>query len=385
MNVKLIRICLLIIILFIAQNFCGFVQSSSLEIHPAAEVVSIRDSGPLQFDKVIRARDGGYSSRFKDRSVWLFGDTVLTEPGHDGNNWLSSSWCWTKDFDAHDGIENLIEPIDETGVPDEFLPFTDEELAYNKVHFRQDMPARERSRYALWPGPVIVDPNRNSALVFYAKLKAGGKGPFDFNVLGNSLAVWKSPDTKLIRPKVKPGSDDETLLFPKGDIHIGQGALVVDDWIYVYGCDTHKDDKGVSWPCYVGRVKFKDALKRKAWQFYAGDNRWSQDFKEAISIMDAAPMLSVHWNEHLKKYLSVYSKQLVNKIAIRTAERPEGPWSDAQVVLECIAPTNEKMWSYCGLAHPEFSREAGRIEYLTYYRETGFLKGEIRLIELTFK
>ena len=96
-------------------------------------------------------------------------------------------------------------------------------------------------------------------------------------------------------------------------------------------------------------------------------------------------MLSVHWNEHLKKYLSVYSKQLVNKIAIRTAERPEGPWSDAQVVLECIAPTNEKMWSYCGLAHPEFSREAGRIEYLTYYRETGFLKGEIRLIELTFK
>ena len=77
--------------------------------------------------------------------------------------------------------------------------------------------------------------------------------------------------------------------------------------------------------------------------------------------------------------------RIVNKIAIRTADRPEGPWSDAQDVVECIAPTNEKMWSYCGLAHPELSREAGRIEYLTYYRETGFFKGEIRLIELVFK
>jgi hypothetical protein len=247
------------------------------------------------------------------------------------------------------------------------------------------VPAKERSRYALWPGPVIVDPNGNSALVFYTKLKAGGKGPFDFNVLGNSIAVWKSPNTKIVRPKDRPELNDVTLLFPKGDIHIGQGAVVVNDWIYAYGCDTLKDDDGTSWPCYVGRVKFKDTLKCSEWRFYIGNGNWNQDFKEAISVMDAAPMLSVHWNKHLKKYLAVYSKQLVNKIAIRTADRPEGPWSDAQVVVDCIAPTNEEMWSYCGVAHPELSREDGRVEYLTYYRETGFFKGEIRLIELTFK
>jgi hypothetical protein len=385
MTLKLSQAFLTGIFLFIPIYFCESAQSNPSETQPAVEVLSIRDLGPLQFNQVIRARDGGFSTRFKERSVWLFGDTVLSKPDSDGSNWRSSTWCWTKDFNAQDGIENLIEPVNETGVPNEFLPFTEEELAYNKMYFRQDLSAEERSRYALWPGPVIVDPNGSSALVFYAKLKAGGKGPFDFKLLGHSLAVWKSPDEKLIRPKVRPDLDDETLLFPKGDIHIGQGAVVVKDWIYACGCETQKDDKGVSWPCYVGRVKFKDALKRNAWQFYTGDDNWSHDFKEALSVMDAAPMLSVHWNEHLKKYLAVYSRQFVNKIAIRTADRPEGPWSDAQIVVDCIAPTNEQMWSYCGLADKELSREAGRIECLTYYREIGFFKGEIRLIELVFK
>jgi hypothetical protein len=101
--------------------------------------------------------------------------------------------------------------------------------------------------------------------------------------------------------------------------------------------------------------------------------------------MDTAPALSVHWNEYLGKYLAVYSNQLVSKISIRTAERPEGPWSDSQVVVECVAPTNGKIWSYSGLAHPEFARDNGRVEYLTYYRETGSFTGEMRLVEVSFK
>ena len=390
MNIKLIQVSLLSVILFISPNICESAQPDKqlnpTGDHPPVEVLSIRDLGPLQFHKVIRSRDGGYSARFGDRSVWLFGDTVLTEPGYNGNSWLSSSWCWTKDFNAQDGISNLIEPVDATGVPGEFLPFTEKELAYNNIHFRQDVPSEKRSRYGLWPGPVIVDPNGSAAFVFYSKLIAGSNGPFDFDVLGHSLAVWKSPDQKLIRPKIRPDLEDNTILFPKGDVHIGQGAVVVEDWIYSYGCDTYKDDKGgVSWPCIVGRVKFEDALKRNEWQFYAGHGRWSKDFTDAVSVMDAAPMLSVHWNEHFKKYLAAYSRQLENKIMIRTANRPEGPWSDVHVSVDCLAPSTGKMWSYCGLAHPEFSRENGRIEYFTYYRETGIFKGEIRLIELTFK
>lgn len=46
---------------------------------------------------------------------------------------------------------------------------------------------------------------------------------------------------------------------------------------------------------------------------------------------------------------------------------------------------DDKAWTYCGMAHLEFARDKGRVEYSTYYRETGFLMGEMRLVEITFK
>jgi hypothetical protein len=54
-------------------------------------------------------------------------------------------------------------------------------------------------------------------------------------------------------------------------------------------------------------------------------------------------------------------------------------------VIEGVAPTQEKKWNYSGLAHPEFSQDNGRVEYLTYYRETVFLEGETRLVEVVFR
>ncbi|MBI4568599.1 MAG: hypothetical protein HY719_09385 [Planctomycetes bacterium] len=44
-------------------------------------------------------------------------------------------------------------------------------------------------------------------------------------------------------------------------------------------------------------------------------------------------------------------------------------------------PLNKDEWDYCGLGHAEFMREGGRVEYVTYYRPTEFLKGEMRLVE----
>jgi hypothetical protein len=94
--------------------------------------------------------------------------------------------------------------------------------------------------------------------------------------------------------------------------------------------------------------------------------------------------LSVHWNEHLRRYLAVYSTPLINTIEIRTALRPEGPWSASRVVFKGKAPSTET-WDYCGMAHAELARESGRIEYVTYCRETGFLRSEIRLVEMTLR
>jgi hypothetical protein len=363
----------------------GHQDQDNSNISSSVGVASIRDLGPLKFHNSIRGRDGGFSANFKGRAVMVFGDTVLNAPGDDGMNWLSNSFCRTRDFDAQDNLNDLTDPLNSGGVAKHFLPFTEEEAVYNAAHFRPDVTGDKRSRYALWPGPVLVGPKGDKAMVFYSKLMAGSKGPFDFKLLGISLAVWESPDTSPIRPEVRTKSEDPTILLPQGDVKIGHGAMVAGDWIYAYGSETQKDANGVSWPCIVGRVKYGRALERDAWRFYAGDGRWSKDFNDAVTIMDTAPALSVHWNEYLGKYLAVYSRQFENEIAIRTANNPEGPWSQPVVAAKCLFPATKGAWTYCGMAHNAFTKEAGRIEYFTYCREVDFLKGEIRLIQVTFE
>jgi hypothetical protein len=312
--------------------------------------------------------------------VWTFGDTILGSAGEDGSLFRSSTWCWTKDLNARNGINGFDEPVDGKGAPGEFLPFTEEESEHNKRYNREDLPDDKRSRWALWPGPLVVSAEAGNAYVFYVKIFAR-VGVLNFEATGYSIAVWEALDKPIIRPKVRPAADDPTILFPKGDVVLGQAAVCVGNWLYVYGCET----KGLSWPCIVARVRFEDALRREAWQFFAGDARWSTDWKDALPVMNAAPMLTVHWNGYLGKYLAVYSTPLENSMSIRTADRPEGPWSASQVIFKCIVPGREDAWNYSGLAHPEFAQDNGRVEYITYYRETGTLRGELRLVEVLFK
>jgi hypothetical protein len=150
---------------------------------PAAVVSAVRDLGALRFLGVVRGRDIGFSARFRDKSVWVFGDTPLDYPGTDGSSWRSSTWCWTRDFDAHDGLSDLNEPLDSNDVPGEFLPFTGKEQEYNAVHNRDTLPADERSRWGLWPGPLVVDPATGKAFVFYSKVFSK-VGPWAFEDVG---------------------------------------------------------------------------------------------------------------------------------------------------------------------------------------------------------
>ncbi|MDD5224313.1 MAG: DUF4185 domain-containing protein [bacterium] len=358
----------------------GLIACGSTPRPPAGEVASTREIGPVKFQDAIRGRDGGFSARFGGKSVWVFGDTALESAAADGATWRSSTWCRSTDSDPSDGIDCRDEPLDANNAPYEFLPFTNEEFNYNQAHFRTDIPEADQSRWALWPGPVVVDPDSGKALVFYSKVFAR-PGAWNFEMVGYSFATWESPDLLPVRPEVNPGADEPTLLFPEGATQIGSGALIHDGYVYVYGCRS----EWLSWPNFLGRVRFSEALNRQAWEFYQGANTWNGNLDTAVKVLEAATMITVHWNDYLKKFLAVYSTPLVNTLSFRTADRPEGPWSDAREFHQGLAPLDSEQWDYSGLAHPEFARENGRIEYVSYYRPTEFLKGETRLVEVTFK
>jgi len=203
--------------------------------------------------------------------------------------------------------------------------------------------------------------------------------PWEFSRHGTSIAVWTDPTQPPARLSGGGGSAD---LFSAEEPAWGSGAVAAGDDLYAYACQC----RGFDCPCLVARVPLESALEREAWRFHAGSGRWSSDWRDARPVMEAAPYLTVHWNDHLGSYLAIHAVPGERTIALRTADRPEGPWSEPRLYVVGLAPPPHRYHNAAALAHPEFARDGGRVEYITYFRDTGpFWTGETRLVEITFE
>jgi hypothetical protein len=78
---------------------------------PALRVLSVTELGPIEQSAMIRGRDGGYSGRAFDHSVWLYGDTVLSMENEEGSSWCNNTASWTQDFDASDNMSSTCHPL----------------------------------------------------------------------------------------------------------------------------------------------------------------------------------------------------------------------------------------------------------------------------------
>ncbi len=358
---------------FAAGSGCGGSAGSS----PGVYVVSAKDLGALETNPEIRGRDGGYGGVFDGRSVWIYGDTVLRDPAADGRSWRHNSWSYTYDLDSSDGVTGFEEPVDAAGAPVELFPQTDDERAFNDVHFVDPCTVDPcGARLAVWPGPMVVDPGRSRALLFYHLVYAE-PGPFNFTFLGCSIATWDDAGQAPVRPVVAPGTAHPTLLFANGEPDFGAAALCVGDTLYAYACRSDDWDK----PCILARVPLADALDRSRWRYYVGGGRWSDELSLARPVIEACDIFSVAWNQALGCYLAVYSQTLDTKTMIRTAPAPEGPWSAPVLAFYTIPPTDDG-WTYDALAHPELERDGGRVQIVSYSRVIGFLAAEVRLVEV---
>jgi hypothetical protein len=342
---------------------------------PALRPLATRELGALRWDPAVGGRDGGYSGRVGDRALWVFGDTGgRTRPGHLG--FANNTACVTADGDARDGLFPMEEKLDPDGYLLEFLPLTADEAAYERAHADPATCGDACEGVALWPGPVIHDPARRRVLIVYAKLYQR-PGPLDITVVGTSLAVWDaSLAGTAVRPVVAPDSDEPTLLFRAGEGELAAAALAVDDTLLAYTCAGD----GFDAPCRLARAPLADPLRRAAWEFWGGSG-WSPAWSDAAELFQGAPMMTVHWNAHGAVWVATYARPAGNEVAIRTAPRPEGPWSDEAVIHAGREPLVGST-SYGGLMHPELSRDGGKIEYLTYYlHETG----TIELVEVAWE
>lgn len=332
-------------------------------------VVSVQNLGVMETPATIDGRDGGTSGRFMGRSVWVYGDTVATAKGTFPTTWRNNSMSWTADLDGTDGITGFVQPEDSAGAAREFFPRTKKEASFNAAHVDVgDGTCAEPcgARYAIWGSGPIDDPERSRALLIYGKVYSE-PGAFNFSILGTSIAVWEDFDAGPTRPKVNAGLDDPNLLFDSSEGEFGIPA-VADGYLYLFSCSGGPHNSN---GCRLGRAKMADVLERSAWAFRTG-NGWSPEVGSAVALFSGSPNMTVHWNEHLGRWLAVYMDW--GKIVARTAKRIEGPWSDPTTVF--VPRTDNPLHA---LAHAEYQERDGAVEYISYLDHKGFSLLSVRL------
>jgi len=350
---------------------------------PPGSVRLVEDLGPVTWDHRILGRDGGLSARWGDDTIWVFGDTVMSVSGADGDQWADNSSVITSDHDASDGV-SLVEPdgvehLDTARLPSEYLPLSPWEADFN----RRNHPARCGtpgvgdcgSQYFLWPGPVVADPARDRILFFLASGRRHGRIS-GYRMWGSGVAVWHAKTGQTTRPQQGSGIGtlvgDRWTMFGREEVRYPTMTMTVGDTLYAYGCE---DAGQLEFHCRLARVPLAEATSRRAWRFYTGRDNWSADNRTAVRVFHGSHSGSVFYNRHLRRYMVVYG---FTAAYYRTAPHPWGPWSRPVRMFDTVPPVRD--FTYFVLAHPEYGN--GRVLYLTYTRPTEF-GWEVRLTRVT--
>lgn len=352
---------------------CGSTQGPP----PALRIVAVHDLGTIPTNPDILGRDGAVSARFQGYSVWLYGDTFLANPNADGRGLISDSWSFTSDLNAQDGISGFQERLDPSGAPEMILPETSAEFAFNQAHNGNPCQVQPcGARWALWPSSIVTDSVNNRALIFYMVVYSL-PGTFNFQAVGNSVAIWSDINQQPQRPAFNPAivQDHPDLIFDQTQPNFGTAALIVGGTLYIYGCGTPNDssDKG----CRLAKVDSSSVLNSSTWNFYSGNGTWSGQLSDAVSVIPDANILTVSWNEYLQQYVAVYSQLLSDDVMIRTAPNPEGPWSGERRLFTAMQPASGNV--YDARTHSEYDLHGGETIFITYSRATGPFSSEVRL------
>ncbi len=266
-------------------------------------VESVRDLGVVGKPATVVGRDGGESALIGGKLLWTFGDTMFAPKSEDGANMRTNTAALAN---PRRPLE-VTEPTDAQGAPQQAVPFTDEELRYNRDSGKPD------DRMALWIGG-IAPPDADHGLAFFTVLHVG-PGMFNYTPRGIATAVFDAGATQARR--------NEGMLFAAEEPGFAR-PLVHEGKLYLYGGLPGNKEGG----CGVARAPLAQATDRAAYQFWNG-KAWTKDVRSTAVVFAHIPGgVTVSYNRHLGQFLAVHSGFLENDVRGLTSPRPEGP-------LEC--------------------------------------------------
>jgi len=345
---------------------------------PIPPIQSVTPMGTVLQNPVIQARDGTFSALLNGKSYWLFDDTAMTKANATGNNFIDNSLSWATKLDASSGITLNGDYLDATGVPTEFMPYLPWEAQYNTEHSSTNCNAHPPcAEIAMWPGPLVPDPVRNRALIFYIEIWRES-GASTWTTLGTGIAIWANG--KITRPVVNPGSQYDTLMWTGTQTGYGGGWVVEGSTLYAYGCAAGFLVQN----CAIGQVALANATVPADWTYYTSSGTWSSNAADAVTIFQGgAAGNSVFYDSYLGVYVAIYSGVFSDDVYYRVSDTPWGPWSNQTLIFAGL-PGYQGNADYAALAHPEFASGNGQTQYVTYVQDTGFLAQSLQLVQVVF-
>ncbi len=305
----------------------------------------------------------------KSRTLWLFGDSFIG-PVRDG-----------KHAEGTTMVNNTIaiSPISVIPPAPDALTFHWSQTPDHKPaawSIPEGTPTGEKAEW-FWPaGGGIVAPGgdvegKERLLLFMIKLGRRADVPKDsiwnFEARGTTLLTIPNPQDapdqwlKLQYP-IAPLLDD-------ANRQVTWGAAVLSarnpgdpaDDLYITGIDT---TSVLNKQLLLARARSATIERFDTWKFWDG-KAWSPRARDAAPL--ASPLaseMSLHLlnlgdtNSPKWRYVMLYSELTLGpRILCRTADKPEGPWSEPQTLYTCPEPASDKkLMVYACKAHPELSR-----------------------------
>jgi hypothetical protein len=270
--------------------------------------------------------DGAYSVDLGNaRVLWLFGDSSIatsTQHSRTQSAFIRNSVAVQTGYNPAHAFMQFYYGRHE-GQPSSFLP--------------------EDGAYWFWPGHGIRLEER--LLLFYGRVYQKSEGMWGFSNGESTVFSVDNPDQE-------PSAwHFQELPLPDAarTVQLGETALRIGEFLYVYGAQGSFHD--------VYLVRFPLAQARagdlSSPEWWGSHGFGGAEQREAI-ITPGAPEFSVNFSAALRKYVFVASEGFgASTIAVRTAQAPEGPWTEPRDVLRPAESFNQDAFVYAAKAHPE--------------------------------
>jgi hypothetical protein len=202
-----------------------------------------------------------------------------------------------------------------------------------------------------WPGHGVRIPS-GPLVVFLSVVKSTTSGGmFGFTYDGWKVALVDNPD--------RPASEWSVRFVngPKPAFDAVPGAAIVrqDGFVFAFAPQFSG-----SHDAYLARFDEKALLAGTLTAEWWTGTEWRADGSPKVVIESAGTELSVHFDARISKWVHVTSHGFgASTIAIRTADRIEGPWSAQSDVYTPPESKSAKPFVYAAKAHPELSSGTG--------------------------